>query len=94
MVCFLVAALKPSVTENPLKLRDTREERESEWSQISLKDFGWRNAGGVEKRARADWGSVRKRVIESGMFSDGSNTIPGHVPVQGLNLEARGDRAS
>jgi len=35
-----------------------------------------------------------KGPIESGMFSDGSDTIPGHVPVQGTQLEARGDWAS
>jgi len=34
--------------------RATQEERESERSQISQKDFGWRNAGAVERRARAD----------------------------------------
>jgi len=32
----------------------TRKDRESERSQISLKNFGWRNAGAVERRARAD----------------------------------------
>jgi len=37
-------------------------ERESERSQIYQKDFGWRNAGAEEKRARADWESVRKRA--------------------------------
>jgi len=41
------------------KLRATREERESE---ISQKDFGWRYAGAVERRVRADWESVRKRA--------------------------------
>jgi len=42
--------------------RATREERESEKSQISQKDFGWRNAGAEEKRVRANWESVRKRA--------------------------------
>jgi len=44
------------------KLRATWEERESERSQISQKDFDWRNAGVVERKARGDWESVRKRV--------------------------------
>jgi len=44
------------------KFRATREERESERYQISQKDFGWRNAGSVERRVRADWESVRKRA--------------------------------
>jgi len=35
-----------------------------------------------------------KGPIESGMLSDGSDTISGHVPVQGTQLEARGDRAN
>jgi len=43
------------------KLRATWEERESERSQIFQKDFGWRNAEAVERRASADWESVRKR---------------------------------
>jgi len=38
------------------------EERESEKSQISQKDFGWRNAGAVERRARADWESIKQRA--------------------------------
>jgi len=42
------------------KLRATQEEMESERSQISQKDFGWRNAGAEERRVRADWESVRK----------------------------------
>jgi len=33
-----------------------------------------RNAGAVERRARADWKSFRKRAIKSGVFSDGTNT--------------------
>jgi len=44
------------------KLKATREERESERSQISQKDFGWRNAGPEERRVRADWKSIRKRA--------------------------------
>jgi len=44
------------------KLRATREERESERSEISQKVTFWRNAGAVERRARADWESVRKRA--------------------------------
>jgi len=43
------------------KLRATWDERESERSRISQKDLGWRNAGALERRARADWESVRKR---------------------------------
>jgi len=37
------------------------EERELR-SQISQKDFGWRNAGAMARRVRADWKSVRKRA--------------------------------
>jgi len=44
------------------KLRATREERELERSQISQKDFGWRNPGAVDRRVRADWELVRKRA--------------------------------
>jgi len=36
------------------KLRALQEETESERSQISQKDFGWRNAGTVERRLRVD----------------------------------------
>jgi len=43
------------------KLRATWEERELERSQISQKDFGWRNAGAVQRRARVDLESIRKR---------------------------------
>jgi len=32
----------------------TGEGNQSERSQISQKDFGWRNAGAVERRIRAD----------------------------------------
>jgi len=35
-------------------LEATQEERESERSQISQKDFGWRNGGVEERRVRAD----------------------------------------
>jgi len=40
------------------KFRATREER----FQIFQKDFGWRNAGAVGRRASADWESVRKKA--------------------------------
>jgi len=43
------------------KVKETQEERESKRSQTSQKDFGWRNAGAVEK-VRADWESERKRA--------------------------------
>jgi len=36
------------------KLKATWEERESERSQISQKDFGWRNTRAMERRARAN----------------------------------------
>jgi len=45
-----------------LKLRATREERESERFQISQKDFGLRKAGAVERRARTDWKVARNRA--------------------------------
>jgi len=35
--------------------------RESERSQISWKDFGWKNAGAVERRVRTDWELVRQK---------------------------------
>jgi len=43
-VCQFISR-KSSVTGDSLKLRDTREERESERSYMSQKDFGWGNAG-------------------------------------------------
>jgi len=67
------------MTGDPLEaLRATREERESERSQIS-QDYDWRNAEAVVRRASADRESIRKGPIESGMLSDGSDTIPSHV---------------
>jgi len=36
--------------------------KESERSQISQKDFGWRNAETVERRERVEWKSVRNRA--------------------------------
>jgi len=42
----------------------------------------------MEKSARADWESVRKRSIESGMSLDGNDTIPGHVPVQRTQMRS------
>jgi len=45
-----------------MKLRVTRKERESERSQTFQKDFGWKNTGAVERRASANWESVRKRA--------------------------------
>jgi len=45
----------PAIPGTHWKLRATREERESERSQIFQKDFGRRNAGAEERRVRADW---------------------------------------
>jgi len=36
--------------------------RKLERAQISQKDFGWRNAKAVKRRAKANWESVRKRA--------------------------------
>jgi len=47
---------------------------------MSQKDFGWRNIEAVDR--------LGKGPIESGMFSDGNDTIPGHVPVQGTQLRS------
>jgi len=47
-----------------------------------------RNAEDEERRVRADWESVRKRPIECDMILDGSDTIPGHVPVQRTQLRS------
>jgi len=47
---------------DPLMLKATREERESERFQISQKDFGWKNVEAVERRVRSDWESVKKRA--------------------------------
>jgi len=44
----------PALPGSHWQLRATREERESERSQISQKDFGWKNAGAVERMVRAD----------------------------------------
>jgi len=38
------------------------EREESERSQISQKDFGWRNARAEERRVRTNWDSIRKRA--------------------------------
>jgi len=51
---------KISVTGDPLEPWATREEKESERSQISQKDFGWRNAGAVKRKTRGDWESAEK----------------------------------
>jgi len=53
---------KSSMTGDPLEAYSSREERESERSQISQKDFGWENAGAEERRVRAEWESVKKRA--------------------------------
>jgi len=50
-VCPFISE-KFSMIGNPLKVRAIREKRESERSQISQKDFGWRNAGAVERRVK------------------------------------------
>jgi len=44
-----------SMTGDPLKAWAAREEKESERTQISQKNFGWRNAKSVKRRIRADW---------------------------------------
>jgi len=31
--------------------------------EITQKDFGWRNAGAEERRARADWESIKKSPV-------------------------------
>jgi len=52
-VCQFITG-KSSVTGTCWKLKSyTGEEREPERSKIS-QDFGWRNVGAVERRARAD----------------------------------------
>jgi len=73
------------------KLRATREERESE---ISQKDFGRRNAGAEERRARADRESVGKGQTESDMILDESDTTQIVHQCRGLSREARENRAS
>jgi len=70
-ICSFISK-KTSMTRDPLEAWSYK--RESERTQIFLKDFGWRNTTGNR---------YAKGPIESGMFSDGSDTIPGHVPVQG-----------
>jgi len=52
----------PVWLETHCKLSASWEERESEKVQLSQKDLVWRNAGAVDRRARADWKSVRKRA--------------------------------
>jgi len=52
-VCQFISG-KFSMTGHPLEVRATREERDSERSQISQNDFSWRNAGAVERKVRAD----------------------------------------
>jgi len=53
---------KSGITVDPLEAYSVWEERESVSSQLFQKDFGWRNASFVERRVRADWESVKKRV--------------------------------
>jgi len=54
---------KSSVTGTHWKLRRASQEKsESERSQTFYKDFGWKNAGAVERRTSADWESVRKKM--------------------------------
>jgi len=85
---------KSSVTgegENHWKLKATLEERESERSQTFQKDFGRKIAGAVDwwRGGQVPIGSqLGKEPIESGMFSDGSDTIPVHVPVQETQLRS------
>jgi len=60
--------------------RAIREERESERSQIFQKNIVWRNAGAEERKVTGS--SLGKGPIESDMILDGSDIIPGYVPVQ------------
>jgi len=76
---------RPARLGTHLKPRATREERESERPQIYQKDFGRRNAWVAERRARADREPARK----SGMPSVGSDTIPGHAPVQETRIRSQ-----
>jgi len=50
-ICHFITR-KSSVTRDLPMLIATWKERESERSQISQKDFGWRNAAAVERNAR------------------------------------------
>jgi len=43
---------------------------------------------GLRRRVRADWESVGKGPIESDMILDGSDTFPGHAPVQRTQLRS------
>jgi len=85
-VCQFISG-KSSLTGDPLE-GATREERESERSQISQKDIDWRNAVVVERRVRTTGNRLEKGPIESGMILDESATIPGHVPVQETQLKS------
>jgi len=61
-VCPFISR-KSSMTGGPTgRLRVTWEERESKRSQISQKDFGWRNTMSEERRVRGNWEFVRKRA--------------------------------
>jgi len=51
-------------------------------SQISQKDFGWKTLGPWRRGQGSIASRLGKELIESGMILDGSDTIPGHVPVQ------------
>jgi len=55
----LISESACSLWETHLKLRATQEKGSR---REPKKDFDWRNAGGVERRARSDWEPVRKRA--------------------------------
>jgi len=52
-------------------------DRELERFKIAQKDFGWRNAGPWKGGRRPIGSQLGKGPIESGIISDGSNTISG-----------------
>jgi len=57
-------------------------EKETERYRISQNDFGWRNAGAVERRADREY-VTKKAKLKVACLKMRSDTIPSHVRVQG-----------
>jgi len=76
------------------KLRATREERESARVQIFRMYFSCRNVKAVEKKVRADWDSVKKRLTESYRWKMEVTPFQTVHQCKGFRWEARGVWAS
>jgi len=85
----------PAWPETHWNLKALWEVRESEWSQISQKDFGWRNAGALKGMRGLIGRQLGKGPIESiACLQMGMTLIQAMYQCKGLSLEARGDKLS